>query len=338
MKIIRVDAVPVSIPRVKPFTISSGSTASSNRLITRIHAEEGVVGIGEAAPAPIFSPETLGTTKLVVEKYLAQAVIGEDAFNIEKSLQKMDDAIVGNPIAKASVEIALWDLMGKAVEMPVYKLLGGAYRSKVEVAWIIGIAKPIEMCEEAKDAVHKGFTTLKMKIGTNPKLDVERVKAVREAVGDEVAIRVDANEAYSTIDAIDVLTKMESYNLELIEQPVPRWDLRGLSKIRKSLHTPIMVDESVLSPMDVMKVIERDAADIINIKLMKVGGLSNAKKIATVAEAAGLPCLLGSMIELSIGTAAGVHFACSTSKHPLRNRTGGDFICKGRHRERSFPS
>lgn len=312
MIIKKIEAIPVSVPLNKPFIISTGEMRTLDHVIVKVHTDEGVVGVGESAPVPIFSEESQEDVKTAIDKYISRFLIGEDIFNVEKLLEKMDKAVQGHSYAKAGIELALWDAMGKALKVPVYKLLGGLYREKVPVVWIIGIGTSEQMAEEAKEYVQKGFDSIKVKIGINPQQDIKNVAAVREAVGDDVKIRVDANQGYTSDVAIKTLRKMERYDLELIEQPVPRWDLKGMARVAKTLDTPVMADESVFTPEDAIKVIQEEAADIINIKIMKPGGLYNAKKIASIAESAGIPCLVGSMIELGVGTAACAHFACAT--------------------------
>lgn len=311
MEITKIETIPVSIPLKEPYVISLGPISTLDHVVTKVYTDDGIVGFGEAAPLPIYSDETQEGIKIIVDKYLAPILIGEDPFNIEKLLEKMDKTVVGNSFAKASIELAIWDIIGKSLQKPVYKLLGGLYRDKIQVVWALGIKKTDKMAEEAQKYVEIGFNTIKMKIGMNPEQDIKNVAAVRSAVGDEAKIRVDANQGYTADVAIKVCKKLEKYDLELIEQPVPRWDLDGMAKVAGVLDTPVMADESVFTAEDALKVIKKEAADIINIKIMKPGGLYNSKKIATVAESAGIPCIIGSMIEMGIGTAAGAHLACA---------------------------
>ncbi|MEM3704121.1 MAG: enolase C-terminal domain-like protein, partial [Candidatus Bathyarchaeia archaeon] len=312
MSIKKIEAIPISVPLKKPFVISTGEMRTLDHVIVKVHTDAGIVGVGESAPVPIFSEESQEDVKAAIDKYISRVLIGEDIFDIEKILEKMDKAVQGHSYAKAGIELALWDAMGKTLKVPVYKLLGGLYRENVPMVWIIGIGTPEQMADEAREYVNKGFSTLKVKIGIDPQQDVKNVAAVREAVGYGAQIRVDANQGYTADVAIKTLRKMERYDLELIEQPVPRWDLNGMAKVAKALDTPVMADESVFSPNDVIKIIQKEAADIINIKIMKPGGLYNAKRIASIAESAGIPCLVGSMIETGVGTMACAHFACST--------------------------
>jgi L-alanine-DL-glutamate epimerase-like enolase superfamily enzyme len=173
----------------------------------------------------------------------------------------------------------------------------------------LGIKSPKEMAGDAARAVRKGFKALKVKLGTDPVEDIERVKAVREAAGDSVQIRVDANQGWTVKQAIDVLNKIETFNIQFAEQPVSAEDIKGLRQIRRNSPVPIMADESVHSPQDAMRLITAEAVDFINIKLMKCGGILKGRKIAEVAEAAGVPCMIGCMSESEIGIAAAAHLA-----------------------------
>jgi muconate/chloromuconate cycloisomerase len=310
--ITKVEATPVSIPLKKPFVISLGVMKTLDHVIVRLYTDSDVVGLGEAAPVPIFCEESYEDAKIVIDKYLAPAIIGEDLFNLERITERMDMAIKGHKYAKAAIDLAIWDAMGKALDVPAFQLLGGLYREKIPIVWIIGVGKQEEMAAEAKQYIKKGFSNIKVKIGMNPKEDIQNVEAIRSAIGENPTIRVDANQGYSAATAIKTLRQMEKYDLELIEQPVPGWDFDGMSKIAAALDTPVMADESLFSPKDALRLVQMRAAEIFNIKIMKPGGLYASKKIAHIAESAGIPCLVGSMIEMGIGTAACVHFACST--------------------------
>jgi L-alanine-DL-glutamate epimerase-like enolase superfamily enzyme len=188
-------------------------------------------------------------------------------------------------------------------------MLIGGYRTEVMTDITLSIKSPREMAKDAARAVKKGFEALKVKVGVNPAEDVERVKKIREAVGNETELRVDANQGWTVRQAGEVLDKMESFKIQFAEQPVPAEDLKGLKRVRENSPIPIMADESAHSPEDALRLIEAEAVDMINIKLMKSGGILKGKKIASVAEAAGVPCMIGCMGESEIGIAAGAHLA-----------------------------
>ncbi|HYF76343.1 MAG TPA: enolase C-terminal domain-like protein, partial [Symbiobacteriaceae bacterium] len=204
------------------------------------------------------------------------------------------------------------DIMGKKLNVPAYQLLGGKVRDRIPLAWVVGIGSIDEMVEEAVSYVKKyGFETVKLKIGREPAKDLDVVREVRSALGPTVKIRVDANQGYDVSTAIKTLRKMEQYDLELVEQPVAKWNILGMAEVAAALDTPIEADESMFGYHDAMTLIKLKACDIINIKIMKPCGLYGSKKVAAVAEAAGLTCLIGSMVEFGPGTAAGLHFAAA---------------------------
>jgi o-succinylbenzoate synthase len=303
------------IARHQPFDfgygVSNTTTYGETFLYIRLTASDGTTGIGEGAPSIPFSSEDHGTARHVILTYLRQAILGMDSLDIEAITARMDAILPGHPMAKAGIDIALHDLNGKLLNVPAYVLLGGAVRQRVPLAYAIGISDTDRMVREAAEAAARGFGTIKMKIGIDPRADLDRVRAVRAAIGDGVRLRVDANQGGTLADYLPIFRKMEAYDLEFIEQPLPTWDVEGLRALCAALDTPILLDESIYTPRDLIALIRRDAVDAVNIKVEKTG-LSGGRRIAAIAEAAGLPCLVGSMIETGVGTAAGVHFAAAT--------------------------
>jgi len=190
-------------------------------------------------------------------------------------------------------------------------MLMGGYRTEVLTDITLSIKSPKEMAEDSVKAVKRGFKALKVKVGVNPAEDVERVKIIREAAGGDIQIRIDANQGWTPQQAVEVLNKIEKFNIQFAEQPVPAEDIRGLITVRKNSPIPIMADESMHSPEDALRLIQAKAVDLINIKLMKSGGILKARKIAAIAEAAGIPCMIGCMGESEIGIAAGAHLAAA---------------------------
>jgi len=222
----------------------------------------------------------------------------------------MDQIVTGNPSAKAAIDIALHDIMGKTAKTPLCKLLGG-FRDTVLTDLTLGIKKPEEMAEDAVRAVRRGFKALKVKVGVDPEEDFERVRNIREAVGPDIAIRIDANQGWTVTQAIRVLNRLERFDIEFAEQPLAANEIKGLAEIRRRSSIPVMADESVQSPEDALNLIRQDAVDLINIKLMKSGGIHKARKIAAVAEAAKVPCMIGCMGESTVGITAGVQLAAA---------------------------
>lgn len=312
MRIEKVEAFVYKAPLIKPYKTALAEVREKDHLVVVIQAD-GLKGFGEVAPLPQFAGETGETEALIVKNQIAPHLVEEDPFNLWKIIKLMDQAIYGFNLAKSAVEFALCDLIGKALKTPVYNLLGGKFREKVPVTWPIGQKSGEEIAKEALEAVKRGFKAVKLKIGS-PKIknDLENVRILREAVGEKVSIRVDANQAYTPERAIEVIKKIEKYDLQYVEQPVPKWDLHGMAKVRRSVSVPIMADESIFNIHDLMRIIRLKAADVINLKVGKVGGLFMSRKIALVSEAAGLPCMVGSMLEGSIGTMAGAHLAIAT--------------------------
>jgi L-alanine-DL-glutamate epimerase-like enolase superfamily enzyme len=316
MKVTRLESRIVSIPVRSPYVFSHGMLKAFSNVLVWVHTDEGIVGIGESSfvPGGGVSEETPESTKVLMDAYLAPAVLGEDPFDIERIHQKMDAVVPRNLVAKSGIDLALWDLMGKAVGQPAYKLMGGAVEAKILCTYTLGIDTPKKMAEEASFRKNQGYKTLVVKIGRDPGDDIHRLRLVREAVGDDVNLRLDANEAYWPDQAIALIRRMEPYHPEFVEEPVKRWDLEGMARVARSVGTPISSDESNGSLESVMRIIRAGAAGIINVKISKNGGLHRSKKIAALAEAAGIPCIVGGANTYEVGRQACRHFAVSTAQ------------------------
>ena len=314
MKITKVETIYLRVPLSRPVNMSIGLVSKVDHVIVKIFTDEKIVGVGEAASeqGPIFSEEFQKSINNVIKDYIGPALVGETPSEIEKILDKMDRVAKGNWFAKSAVEMALYDIVGKAWGVPAYQLLGGLYRNKAILAGFASSMDPERDAELAMNAVKEGRKLIKMKVGAvDSKIDIERVKAVRKNVSIDIPIIVDANGAWRAEEAIRIIKQIEDYNI-IVEQPVPRGDDRGLRKIRNTVKAPIMLDESVFSPQDAINAIINETADIFSIKIPKAGGLYRAKKIAAIAEATGIACFVGGMAELGIGIAAGLHFVMST--------------------------
>jgi L-alanine-DL-glutamate epimerase-like enolase superfamily enzyme len=298
----------------KPYVYSHGALNAFSNVLVWVRTDDGTVGIGESAfvPGGGVREETPESTKPTIDEYLAPEIIGEDPFDIERIHEKMDTCLPRNLVAKAGIDIALWDLMGKSLNLPVYRLLGGVYESKIPVTYTLSMDTPEKMAKQAVFRKEQGYSTVVIKIGDKPETDLERLRLVREAVGPEVKIRLDANEAYRPDQAIRIIRKMERYDPEFVEEPVKRWNLDGMAKIANAIDTPISSDESNSTLQTALKIIERGAADILNIKISKNGGLTNCKKIAAIAQAKSIPCLVGGDNTYEITRQASRHFATST--------------------------
>lgn len=306
----------VEIPVRSPYVFSHGVLKAFKNVLVWLHTDGDLVGIGECSfvPGGGVSEETPESTKPLIDAYLAPELIGEDPFDVERIHRKMDAVVPRNLVAKSGIDLALWDLLGKAVGQPAYKLLGGIVDAKILCTFTLSISTPEKMAEEASFRKSQGYKALVVKIGRDPKEDIQRLRLVREAVGDDMNLRLDANEAYWPDQAIAVIRKMEQYRPEFVEEPVKRWDLDGMGKVARSVGVPISSDESNTSLDSVLHIIQREAAGIINIKISKNGGLYRSKKIAALAESAGIPCIIGGANTYEIGRQASRHFAVSTGQ------------------------
>lgn len=310
MRIAKIACIPVDIPYRKTFRISGGGADVNRNVLVKVVTDDGLSGVGEATPFPAYSEETQGTVLHIIREVLAPALLGQDPRDLDRLDAIMEDAIEGHPFAKGGLSLALYDLAGKAMGVPVYQLLGGKRMDRVPFNATVGIAPLEEMVADAVALVQAGFRDIKIKIGYDLQTDLARLRAIRQAVGPDIAIRVDANQGYRSGDALPILRQMESLRLLWFEQPVPRWDRDGMARLARELETNILADESVATPADVMWLARHEAADVINIKVNKYG-LGNARKIAAVAEAANLPCMVGSMMTMGLATAASIHFCCA---------------------------
>jgi len=307
MRITSLRCTPVRVPRRQPFTSSLGIAAFSENAVVEVETEEGEIGIGEVSS--IWGRRGVGESE-VVNDILAPALVGKDPRQINRMTALMDAAKSEAEPAKAGVEMALWDLLGRSLGVPVYALLGGLVRERLALSHSLSMGPSHQVVAEAERLVQKGYRTLKIKVGQDADADFETVRLVRECVGDEVKIRIDANMGWGSIDeAMQNIQALESFNLELVEQPLGRADLKGLGEIRKRVKVPIMADESVWTTRDAIDCLANSAANVFNVYVSEAGGLGPAAGIFAIAEAAGLPCIIGSMPELGIGTAAHAHLA-----------------------------
>ncbi|MEM4581419.1 MAG: dipeptide epimerase [Candidatus Korarchaeum sp.] len=310
MPIRRVEVYTVELPYRKPFTISMGTSVSSTDVVVKLVDDEGRVGWGEASPSRRVTGESEDTI-VASMRVLAPLLVNEDPLEIERIEEKISKAILGNSAAKLALEMAALDLKGKSLGVRLRDMLGG-HSDRVETDFTIGIMSPEEMASDAAKHVEAGFRILKLKVGTNVSEDIERVKAVRDTVGSDVRIRIDANQGWTVKQAKRALNEMYRYDVELAEQPVKWYDLEGMAELTRTSPIPIMADESVHSARDALIVAKMRAADYINIKLTKAGGLLEARRIAAVSEAAGIPNMIGCMMEGGVSITAAVHFATAT--------------------------
>ena len=336
MKIDSIDTRVVERFYRRPFVIAGGSSPKAVSILVMIRSDTGLVGLGEATPMPAYSGQTVAGVVQALKDYLVPALLGQVVEGLVDLHGRMEEAIKHQPMAKAAIDLAIHDLLGKAWGVPVHALLGGRCRSAVSLGWAVGLGESEDILEEVGDQVKAGFRTIKIKIGLDPDRDVHIVGRVRELVGSAVALRVDGNEGYDLPTARKALKEMERYDLSFIEQPIPRWDLDGMAELCRSLDTPVMADESLYTPHDAIALIKHKAADIFNIKLMKVGGLYPAGQVAAIAAAAGIPCMVGSMPEMGVATAAGLHFAAASPAVTVPSELIGPLMLRGDIVDQSF--
>ena len=312
MKITQVRLGRISVPLRVPFKTALRTVHSVDDVVVELHTDTGAVGYGEAPPTGVITGDTTGAILGAIRDHIAPVLIGRDLDEFETLTAAVQAALVHNTSAKAAVDMALWDLHGQRWGVPVYRMLGGARRQLVTDI-TISVNPPEEMARDARDAVARGYDCLKVKVGVDPALDVARLAAVRAAAGPGVRLRIDANQAWSARQAVRILNRMQEQGLgiELVEQPVPAADLEGMQYVTRNSDVPVLADESVFSPADALRILQLHAADLINIKLMKCGGLTPALRIASAAEVYGAECMIGCMLEAKISVNAAVELACA---------------------------
>jgi muconate cycloisomerase len=318
MKITQIETIPIRLPTRRVHQWASLTTPIGVYVIIKLHTDEGLIGFGEA---PVLKDwggdhgkyfgETPQTTIHIINDILAPALAGQDPCRFEALHALMDKAVKGYPYCKAAIDAALYDVVGKKFAMPAYQLLGGLVRERVPIAHSLGLMEIDKAVDEAMQAKAEGVKTIKLKAGVEQKRDIELVRRIREAIGPELNICVDANQGYPTAKAAVKVTKaMAEYNLLYMEQPVE--GIEQMAEVARRVDTPIMADESAWTPQDVIEIIQKKAADMVSIYTTKPGGMFKAKKVAAVAEAAGLKCNVNGSVETGVGNAANLHLAAST--------------------------
>ena len=309
MKIVKVECIPVSLP-IEPFRDAYGEYDEMHYALVLIHSDEGLTGIGEASPIdPSFYGETQSSIQAAIVECVDPLVRNRNPLDVDKIESDIDHRLNGNACAKAAVDIALYDLAGKTLDVPVHTLLGGLSRKRAAIALELGLTRVEDMPRMTARLLDMGAKAIKVHVGASPQEDIQVIRAMKDAVGDCAAIRADANGHYTTAEAVEVIRKVEKCELEYFEQPVAKSNIKGLRRIKQLLETPIALDESVWTPQDALEICRANAADIINIKITRVGGLNKAMKIAHIAEAAYMKCHVGCEFEFGIAMAAKAHLA-----------------------------
>jgi L-alanine-DL-glutamate epimerase-like enolase superfamily enzyme len=314
MRITAIETFPVQVPIHPARAIRSGRGyhRTSPFLLLKIHTDAGITGVGEVSCTPVWSGEDNLSAAHFIDQVLAPLLVGEDPGQIERLTMLMHKALFGNFFTKAGIEMALWDILGKEAGLPVYRLLGGAVRELVPTKFSVSGLAPDKAAEVAVWAVAQGFRTMKVKVGIEPESDLARVAAVRAAIGPAVRLGVDANGGWPPRVAIQTINRLTAYNIYFAEQPVQPFDVNWLADVRAHVPVPVMADESVNSPQDALALVRAQAADIFSVYVAKGGGIGAARKVAAVAEAAGLTCTVGSNLELGVASAAMIHLAMAT--------------------------
>ena len=323
MKIKSIEIFKIELPLIEPFVVSYATYPNMPSIITKLTTECGIIGWGEAVPDEHVTGETLEGTFAVLQHQLAPAVTGQNAMAFEHLHEVMDKAVYGVPAAKAAIDIACFDAVGKKLDVPAYQLTGGRYHEKFPITHVLSIATPEDMADEAARRVDMGYRSFKMKVGRDVASDVARIRAVRTRVGEDIAIRVDVNQGWvNAANTLQAVRQLEQLNIDWLEQPVRADDIDAMVDIKAKTTIPLMIDEGLRGVRDMREIIAKRAADKVNIKLMKCGGMYPAMKIAHMAEMAGIECQIGSMVESSVGSAAGFHVAFSNKVFTSVELTG----------------
>ena len=310
MKIKQLEIFAIDLPLIEPFIVSYDTYPSMPSIIVKLTTECGLIGWGESVPDDHVTGETFEGTFSVLAHRLAPPLIGQNPMEFEKIHDLLNSLVKDAPAAKAAIDIACHDVSAKKLGVPVYQLIGGRYHEKFRITHVLSIAEPEEMARVAVEKVAEGYTSFKMKVGRDVASDVKRINAVRQAVGEEIAIRVDVNQGWqSSSNTLQALAQLQHANIDWLEQPVLANDIDAMVEIKSKTTVPLMIDEGLCGVRDMREIIAKRAADKVNIKLMKCGGIYPASKLAAMAEMAGIECQIGSMLESSIGSAAGFHVA-----------------------------
>ena len=314
MKITKIRLAELSAPLKHPFKTALRIVEKIEDVVVEIHTESGLIGYGEAAPTAVITGDSKGAILAAIQDHIAPALIGLPLENLEAIFEKLDTAIIKNTSAKAAVDMAIYDLFAQSVGKPLYQLLGG-YRNQLETDLTISINSPEEMVSDSLEAVDLGYMVLKIKLGKDVELDLLRLEAIVKAIGPNVKLRLDANQGWKPKEAVRIIRKIEDKGIpiEFIEQPVAGHDFEGLKFVTDNTDLLIMADESLFSPADALKLLQMRAVDLLNIKLMKCGGIHQALKISTLAEIYGVDCMVGCMLESKLSVNAAAHFAAAKS-------------------------
>jgi L-alanine-DL-glutamate epimerase-like enolase superfamily enzyme len=320
MKITRVECIPISFPRRVPGVEATKGQVGMPSLFVKVHTDEGIVGMGETGhiAADYIGSTQESNTAIIANVFAPRILLGEDPFNVEKIVARMDVETKNNNQAIDAVDSALYDIMGKKLGVPIYQLIGGLSNPKIPLSLVISGGTPQQLAQKATDALKTGFRSVKLKVGhmsrTTVEQDVANIKAIREAIGYDARLAIDANGGWDYFEALGALKKMEQFDLLMAEQPVPWWDIDGLARLRQKVGTPICADESATELSHLIEIIHKNAADMLFIKLAKVGGILKALKWVSIAQAADLPVMCGCMGGSGFEAAHQGHFLAASAR------------------------
>ena len=329
MKITNIRLGMLRVPLKTPFKTALRTVETVEDIVVVMETDDGRVGYGEAPATAVITGDTHGSIIEAITRVIRPRLIGQDIANLNQVTQIIQGSLERNYSAKAAVEIAVYDLWGQLYNAPLYRMLGGG-DPVITTDITISVDYIDKMVADSINALDRGFESLKIKVGKDIGLDIERVKAIYSAVEGRALLRLDANQGWTAKQAVHAMRTLEDAGvvLELLEQPVKARDIDGLKYVTDRVHTPVMADESVFGPAEVIDLIKLRAADIINIKLMKTGGISNAIRIADIAALYGVECMIGCMIETSISVAAAVHVAVAKSNVITKVDLDGPSLCQ----------
>ncbi len=309
----QVELYKLSVPLIEPFTTSLGTEYAAENVLLRIITEEGITGFGECSPYMPINGESQDTC-FAVGQYFAKAFIGRNPLDIEGCVELMDKIIYGNSSIKSAFDMALYDIASQNAGRPLYQFLGGEKNKTIITDYTVSIGDPDKMAADALKIKEQGYPAIKVKLGKDGKKDVERIRAIRATVGNEIPLRIDANQGWRVNEAIETLNALAEFGIQHCEEPIARWKFMKLRKVKKNSPIPIMADECCSDEHDAERLIELGACDYFNIKLGKSGGIFKALKMVKMAEKAGIQLQVGAMLESRIGMTAFAHFSlCSPS-------------------------
>ncbi|HST45816.1 MAG TPA: dipeptide epimerase [Luteimonas sp.] len=329
MKITAIRLSMLRVPLKTPFKTALRTVETVEDIVVAIDTDDGHTGYGEAAATAVITGDTHGSIVAAIRGHIAPRLIGRPIADLNANVHLVQSALERNTSAKAAVEIALYDLWAQLHGAPLYRMLGGG-DPVITTDITISVDYIDKMVSDSLSALERGFESLKIKVGKDIGVDIERVKAIHAAVDGRALLRLDANQGWTAKQAVFAVRTLEDagVHLELLEQPVRAHDIAGLKYVTDRVNTPVMADESVFGPAEVIELIRLRAADIINIKLMKTGGISNAVRIADIAAVHGMDCMIGCMIETSISVAAAVHLAVAKANVITKVDLDGPSLCR----------